>query len=178
MLPVNIQVTLIALLLIVVAIVKITIDYKGRNLTKAATQGNNCEKNMEVNLCLPVQQCMENNSVNSAKICFYQGCLLSKSRRPFHIALVLSHIEMLRGIFQINSLWNKGRTSIRGIPRIVRSTRRNGPDSPLSGLFCVTSFRTRDCNPCAAVRLSLHTLWAAQFADANSTARKVLNMYP
>lgn len=48
MLPVNIQVTLIALLLIVVAIVKITIDYKGRNPTKAATQRNNCGKNMEV----------------------------------------------------------------------------------------------------------------------------------
>ena len=61
--------TLIALLLIVVAMVKITIDYKGSKLTKAATQRNNCEKNMEVDHRLPVQQCAENNSVNSAKLC-------------------------------------------------------------------------------------------------------------
>ena len=135
MLPVNIQVTLIALLLIVVAIVKITIDYKGRNLTKAATQGNNCEKNMEVNLCLPVQQCMENNSVNSAKICFYQGCLLSKSRRPFHIALILSHIEMLRGIFQIKTLWDKGRTSIQGQTLYVRSARQTARTIGSPGCF-------------------------------------------
>lgn len=48
----------------------------------------------------------------------------------------------------------------------------------MSGLFCVTSFRTRGCTPCAAMRLSLRTLWAEQFADANSTAHKVLNMSP
>lgn len=47
-LPVNIQVTLTALLLIVVAVVKDTIDYKGRKLTKAATQRKTCGKNMEV----------------------------------------------------------------------------------------------------------------------------------
>ena len=47
-----------------------------------------------------------------------------------------------------------------------------------SGLFCVTPFRTRGCTPCAAMRLSLRTLRLAQFADANSTTHKVLNMYP
>jgi hypothetical protein len=42
-------VTLIVLLSIVVAVVKITIDYKGSKLTKATTQRNVCEKNLEVN---------------------------------------------------------------------------------------------------------------------------------
>lgn len=40
--------TLIALLLVGVAMVKITIDYKGNKLAKVATQRNNCGKNMEV----------------------------------------------------------------------------------------------------------------------------------
>ena len=66
--PAICKVTLIALLLIEVAVVKVTIDYKGSNLAKAAIQRNTCEKNMEVNLCLPVQRCAENNSVNSAKV--------------------------------------------------------------------------------------------------------------
>ena len=54
----------------------------------------------------------------------------------------------------------------------------DSPDTRMSGLFCVTSFRTRGCTPCAALRLSLRTLRLAQFADANSTTHKVLNMYP
>ena len=61
--------TFIALLLVVVAIVKTTIDYKGSNLAKAATQRNNCGENLEVDHRLPVQRCAENNSVNSAKLC-------------------------------------------------------------------------------------------------------------
>ena len=47
----------------------------------------------------------------------------------------------------------------------------------MSGLFCVTSFRTRECLPCAAVQLSQRTLRVAQFADANSATHKVLIMY-
>ena len=44
----------------------------------------------------------------------------------------------------------------------------------MSGLFCVTSCRTRECLPCAAVQLSQRTLRLAQFADANSATHKVL----
>ena len=53
----------------------------------------------------------------------------------------------------------------------------DSPDSQMSGLFCVTSFRTRECLPCAAVQLSQRTLRLAQFADANSATHNVLIMY-
>ena len=65
-----------------------------------------------------------------------------------------------------------------GASPVSCALRGRQPGRLKSGLFCVTSFRTRGCTPCAAMRLSLRTLWAEQFADANSTARKVLNMYP
>ncbi|MCI6096124.1 MAG: hypothetical protein MR697_05515, partial [Clostridiales bacterium] len=72
----------------------------------------------------------------------------------------------------------KGRTSIQG-QALYKSAlcEADSPDIQVSGLFCVTSFRTRRCTPCAALRLSLRTLRLMQFADANSTNHKVLNMF-
>ena len=49
----------------------------------------------------------------------------------------------------------------------------DSPDRQMSGLLCVTPFRTRGCTPCDAVRLSLRTLQRKPSADADRSRRKV-----
>lgn len=46
----------------------------------------------------------------------------------------------------------------------------------MSGLFCVTSFRTRGCTPCAAVRLSLRTLQREQSAFSRQSPPQSLKI--
>ena len=52
--------------------------------------------------------------------------------------------------------------------------RQPGLQSP--GLFCVTSFRTRGCTPCAAVRLSLRTLQREQSAFSRQSPPQSLKI--
>lgn len=82
--------------------------------------------------------------------------LLQISERQF-VILMKACILRIRRCYK--SLWNKGRTSIQGQAMHVRSARQNSPNIRIFGLFCATPFRTRDCAPCVAKRLSLRTCY-------------------
>lgn len=53
--------------MIAIAFIKVTIDSTDSKLKKKYN------KKAEVNVCLPMQRCMENNSVNSVEVCLKRG---------------------------------------------------------------------------------------------------------
>ena len=63
------------------------------------------------------------------------------------------HKEINKGEISYCRTDTKG-ALLYGYSPYVRSARSRSPDAKMSGLFCVTAFRTRVCIPRAALRLS------------------------
>lgn len=69
------------------------------------------------------------------------------------------------------SLGNKGaHTLLTGVCALCEA---DSPDSQMSGLFCVTPFRTRGCPLATLVRLSQRTLRRKQSTGADHFRRRV-----